>query len=206
MHAWLLLLLSGCALANTVPDGEKVLTLTYDEPSVDGKATMDVHVLLADQVIRYHMLEQGNLADVETFEDYETGFAASRVNDEENCFIRQLNSTIEEAVKKIEELSISGPQKPLGEEKVLAISAEDVEEWAGERILNFCGDFPIYKLVKPGDEMADDAIDTSVEVMEQENRVSVYFTKCFFFFFFFKCITVTITIPTGTTIFLFFFG
>jgi len=207
MQAWIVLTLAGCALANALSNGEKVLTITYDEPNLENGASMDIHINTQEETIRFHMLEQGNIADVETIEDYATGFAASRVDEEESCYIRKLIDTMEDAVKKVEELAASGPQKYQGSEDVLAIPAEDVEEWAGDRIMRFCGDFAIYKLVKTEEDIAAESKESDALALVQENeRVSVFFRRCFFFFFFFKCITTTITVPTGTTIVFFLFG
>ncbi|KAK7077286.1 hypothetical protein SK128_014224 [Halocaridina rubra] len=205
MQAWIVLSLVGCALANTLPT-EEVLTMTYNEPSLAVGATMDIHINTEEETIRFHMEEQGNLADVETIEDYRTGFAASKVADEETCYIRKLTKSLEESVAEAEKLSAAGPQEYLGHEDVLAIPAEDVNEWAGERIEKFCGEYAIYKLVKTEEDVqAENEESSALAKVDQSERVSIFFRKCFFFFFFFKCITTTITIPTGT-VFFFFFG
>jgi len=180
--------------------------MAYNEPTLDEPATMDVHINTEEQTIKFHMLEQGNLADVDTIEDYGTGFAASRVSDEEACYIRKLNITMDEAIRKAEELAASGLQEYQGSEEVLAIPAEDVDAWAGDRIVRFCGDFPIYKLVKTEEDVEVESRDINALAVPEERQVSVVFRKCFFFFFFFRCITTTITIPTGTTIIFFLFG
>ncbi|XP_027210259.2 uncharacterized protein [Penaeus vannamei] len=209
MQILMLFALAGAALANAI-NGEEVVTLTYSDALVDGGATMDVHINPVEETIRFHMEEQGNLGDVDTIEDYSVGFAASRVQEEEACFIRKLSGTLEEASAEAHRLASAGPQTNQGSEEVLAIPADDAEEWAGSRIIEHCGDFPIYKLVKTEEDVeAENALMASSSSSDnalETRQTSVSFRRCFFFFFIFKCITTTITVPTGTTIVFFFFG
>jgi len=162
---------------------------------------MAIHINKAEETIRFHMAEEGNMADVETLEDYEAGFAASRVKDEESCFIRQLHDTLDQASAKAHEVAAAKMNRRLEDVSAAAIPAENAIEWAGERLMDFCGNYEVYKLVKSNEEEDEDS---DLEMVGARQNVSVTFRRCWFFLFFFKCITTTVTVPTGTIFF--FFG
>ncbi|CAL4067773.1 unnamed protein product, partial [Meganyctiphanes norvegica] len=198
MKVVILLSLIGASLANTIKD-EVVQASYLDSLAKEGLVKMNIHLNRAEETIRFHMHEEGNMADVETLEDYESGFAASRVKDEESCFIRQLLDTFDQASAKAHEVSATSPQRKEGDVGVNAIPAENAIEWAGERLMDFCGDYEVYKLVQTEEEEDEE---TALET--KEARISVFFRRCWFFLFFFRCLTTTITVPTGTIFF--FFG
>jgi len=200
----ILLALVGASLASSINRSEdEVVEATYrDSLAEGGLVKMAIHLNQAEETIRFHMKPDGNMADVETLEDYESGFAASRVKDEESCYIRQLRDTFDEASAKAREVAATSPQTKEGDVDTNAIAAENAIEWAGERLMDFCGNYEVYKLVQTAEDGAEDE-ETDLE--KKEARMSVFFRRCWFFLFFFKCITTTITVPTGTTIF-FFFG
>ncbi|CAL4067772.1 unnamed protein product [Meganyctiphanes norvegica] len=199
MKVVILLSLIGASLANTIKD-EVVQASYLDSLAAEGLVKMNIHLNRAEETIRFHMHEEGNMADVETLEDYDSGFAASRVKDEESCFIRQLLDTYDQAHEKAHEVAATSPQRKEGDVDVKAIPAENAIEWAGERLMDFCGDYEVYKLV----QTAEDAEDEETGLEQKEARISVFFRRCWFFLFFFRCLTTTITVPTGTIFF--FFG
>jgi len=203
MKVVILLALLGASVAKTINRSEdEVVEATYEDSLAEGGLVkMAIHINRADETIRFHMPEDGNMADVETLEDYESGFAASRVKDEESCFIRQLLETFDQASAKAREVAATSPQEKEGDIDVNAIPAENAIEWAGERLMEFCGNYEVYKL---GQTEEDGAEDEEMDLEKKEARVSVVFRKCWFFIFFFKCVTTTITVPTGTIFF--FFG
>jgi|ERR1712142_585289 len=203
MKVIILLALAGASLASTINRNEdEVVEATYeDNLAADGLVKMAIHLNQAEETIRYHMSEDGNMADVETLEDYESGFAASRVKDEERCFIRQLLDTFDQGSAKAREVAATSPQKREGDVDTKAIPAENAIEWAGERLVDFCGDYETYKLVQTAEDGAEDE-ETDLE--QKEARVSVFFRRCWFFLFRYRCVTTTCTVPTGTIFF--FFG
>merc|ERR1712212_37374 len=68
-----------------------------------------------------------------------------------------------------------------------------VEE-IGYVLANFCGDLPVYKLVKEGESEGE-------EERELDRRqVSVNFTRCILLCFIPVCFTTTLTLATGSTI------
>jgi len=200
MKVLILLALVGASVASTIKD--EVLVATYEDALAEGgKVKMAIHINKAEETIRFHMAEEGNMADVETLEDYEAGFAASRVKDEESCFIRQLHDTLDQASAKAHEVAAAKMNRRLEDVSAAAIPAENAIEWAGERLVDFCGNYEVYKLVKSNEEEDEDS---DLEMVGARQNVSVTFRRCWFFLFFFKCITTTVTVPTGTIFF--FFG
>jgi len=201
MKVLILLALIGASVTSTIKD--EVLEATYEDALAEGgKVKMAIHINKAEETIRFHMAEEGNMADVETLEDYESGFAASRVKDEESCFIRVLQDTLDQASAKAHEVAAAHLNRRLEDVSAAAIPAENAIEWAGERLMDFCGNYEVYKLVQSTDEEEEDE-ESDLETMGARQSV-VTFRRCWFFLFFFKCITTTITVPTGTIFF--FFG
>merc|ERR1712168_906213 len=130
MKVIILLALFGASMANTLLRSEdEVVEATYEDSLAEGGLVrMAIHMNHADETIRFHMPEEGNMADVETLEDYESGFAASRVKDEESCFIRILPQTFDQASAKAREVAATSPNKKEGDVDVKAIPAENAIE------------------------------------------------------------------------------
>jgi len=206
MKVIILLALFGASAANTLlRTQDEVVEATYEDSlAEDGLVRMAIHMNHAEETIRFHMPEKGNMADVETLEDYESGFAASRVKDEESCFIRHLPDTFDQATEKAREVAATSPQKKEGDVDVAAIPAEDAIEWAGERLMDFCGNYEVYKLVQTVEDGEDDEELDLEKMKARQATQTVVFRRCWFFLFFFKCLTTTVTVPTGTIFF--FFG
>ncbi|XP_064088344.1 uncharacterized protein LOC135202813, partial [Macrobrachium nipponense] len=87
--------------------------------------------------------------DVSTVEDYDTGFAASRIEAQDGCFVRQVTNTLEE-----QEAFLAAHQntthdiQPATDVNVMAVPLEDPEGTIGETLVDFCGELPVYKMVK----------------------------------------------------------
>ncbi|XP_068246454.1 uncharacterized protein [Palaemon carinicauda] len=154
-------------------------------------ACMAINVDLESKLIYSHIKDDDDFEDVSTLEDYNTGFAASRVESQEGCFVRLLVTTIEAQVAFIRDHQETA--LPISDEdmNVLAVSLDNPEEEIGEELTNFCGDLPVYKLVK--------IEESKVEVSKRQ--VAVTFKKCVLLCALFPtCFTTTITVPTGSSI------
>ena len=159
-------------------------------------ACMDVSVDASAQLIGYHMAQAEDFEEVSMMEDYESGFAASLVPSQDACYVRMLVNTFGEQVAQIQSMASQG----MGEQSSSAVSAvplENAEEEVGSRIAAFCGDAPVYKLVK--------AEEPSQEVMGEEGalearQVSQTYRRCVILLLVWKCYTTTITLPTGSSI------
>jgi len=203
-------------LASPMDFSKEVFTTRYEGKSDEG-VPMDVEVDYRRKSITYHMQDQTELyADVETMEDYEAGYAVSKVAQQDSCFVRQLTMPMEESVRKLRTMSHQGVQQIMGELEVWGEPTEDLEKLAGERLAEFCGDWPAYKLVEPDDSIerhpvAQKSIQSMANVddsneVSDPNRLLLSFFRCFLFFFFPFCWTTNVTINTGTTFVFFLFG
>ncbi|KAK4297155.1 hypothetical protein Pmani_030403 [Petrolisthes manimaculis] len=213
MWAWIVFTLIGSTYASVVAE-EKVVTVLYNDPSVSDPVKLEVKVNERADTITYHMLPEGSMADVETFEDYTTGFAASRDTEEEGCFIRRLPRTLKEEVRGLEQATETGPQQYSGSLDLLALTlGEEEEVMVGERILDFCGDYQMYKLVAEDEndlETANGDNNNDKDTPAEELRFFFSFRRrCRLFSFFFSCYNFTCTSSTGQSLvfpFFWFFG
>ncbi|XP_066953223.1 uncharacterized protein [Macrobrachium rosenbergii] len=170
-------------------------TMCYDVHE-GPEACMSVNVDLESKLIHFHMDEHDDFEEVNTLEDYNAGFAASRVESQDGCFVRILVTSFEDQVAYIQSQQQTTVTVDPNDMNVLAVSLDNPLEEIGETLTNFCGDLPIYKLVK-GNE--DEQV--------SKRQVSITFRKCILFLFVAKCFTTTITVPTGLTItYFWFFG
>merc|ERR1712002_116274 len=209
--------------ADTSQDSE-VVTIEY-ERNDRSSVPMDIHVDRDASTVTYHMKDkEGFFADVDTFEDYETGYAASRVASQDACFLRQLTESLDMTLQRLHNFEAQGVQHILGNTDVWAEPLDDLEGVAGPRLASFCGDVPVYKLVRPDDSierkphhqkdaltesLADylkESSQKSLESRRNKRQTTVTFIKCFLFFFFPICWRTNITVNTGTTFTFFFFG
>jgi len=189
---------------------------TRYEGKEDGGVPMDVEVEHHRKLITYHMQDDSGLyADVETMEDYKHGYAISRVATQDSCFVRQLTMPMEESVNKLRTMSQQGIQQIMGEMEVWAEPLEDLETLAGERLAEFCGDWPAYKLVEPDDSIErqpvaqknmQSLVNMDPSAVSDPKRLILSFFLCFLFFFFPICWTTNVTVNTGTTYVFFLFG
>lgn len=82
-------------------------------------------------------------------------------------------------------------------QNVEAVPVDNPEEEVGQRLADFCGELPVYKMV------ASEEGETSVDA----RQVSVTYRRCIVFLFCVKCYTTTLTVPTGSNVvFVWFFG
>ncbi|CAL4156199.1 unnamed protein product [Meganyctiphanes norvegica] len=193
----------------------EIFTTRYEGKTDEG-VPMDVEVDHHQRLITYHMQDDTGLyADVETMEDYKTGFAISRVASRDSCFVRQLTMPMEESVNRLRTMSQQGVQQIMGEIEVWAEPFEDLEKLVGERLDEFCGDSPAYKLVEPDDSIerhpvAQKSMQSLANVDHKEvsdpKRLVISFFFCCLFFFFPICWTTNVTVNTGTTYIFFLFG
>ncbi|XP_042218139.1 uncharacterized protein LOC121863522 [Homarus americanus] len=199
MKAWILAALLGVSLASVLPP-MGVVRLQYSDPQTDDLIDLDVSINTVDDTVAFHMRGQYSMEDVDNLEDYRAGWGASKVLVDEACYLRKLNTSLNDTIGRLHELSSRGVQHMEGTLDISAIPAEDVEDWAGKRLRDFCGDYTMYQLVvSEGEETA------LAEEGTEERTFWLPFRRCYFFFFCFRCITITIIIPTGVTFF-FFFG
>ncbi|XP_068246451.1 uncharacterized protein [Palaemon carinicauda] len=171
-------------------------TMCY-EVKDSSNACMAIDVDLESKLIHFHMKDGNDFEDVSTLEDYNTGFGASRVESQEGCFVRLLVSSIEEQIAFIQDHQQDTLPLSADDVNVLAVSLDNPEEEIGEELTNFCGELPVYKLVKNEES----------EVEVSKRQVAVTFRKCVLFILMSKCFTTTLTVPTGSTItYFWFFG
>ncbi|KAK7086187.1 hypothetical protein SK128_000483 [Halocaridina rubra] len=164
------------------------------------ESCMSISVNSTSRTIYIHMGDHDDFEDVETLEDYSAGFAASRVESQEACYVRRLVTSLEQQVAYIQGHQ-QNAQTVDSDVRVMGVSLDDPEEEIGESLTHFCGDLPVYKLVK--DESDDDGVDGATD----KRSVSVSFRRCVLFCFIARCFTTTLTVPTGSSItFLWFFG
>ncbi|CAL4063783.1 unnamed protein product, partial [Meganyctiphanes norvegica] len=172
-----------------------------DYAGISGEVTpLLVHACTNNQTITYHMPASDTFEEVTTFEDYELGFGASRVTSQEACYVRLLTKTLDEQISFLDHHQ-NKPMTVEGDAQVEAIPVDDVYEELGSEIVNFCDDYPAYKLVTRQDAAEDEG--------ERERQVSVTFQRCVLLCFNkYVCYTTTLTVPTGSTITFvwFFFG
>ncbi|XP_068206613.1 uncharacterized protein [Palaemon carinicauda] len=210
-------LLHGCS-GDPVATKE-VVTLRY-ERSDNTSAPMDIQIDRASYTITYHMRDnQGFFGDVNTLEDYATGYALSRVASQESCFLRQLPETLDEAIQRIHGLDEDGVQHIITDLNVWAEPVSDLQGMAGSRIADFCGEqFSAYKLVKPDQQPVGNRLNsgmgsssnTLAEYLKetdprdvadnQDKRLFLLFYGLLLFNFLPITITTTITITTGFTL------
>ncbi|KAK3858954.1 hypothetical protein Pcinc_034890 [Petrolisthes cinctipes] len=205
MWAWIVFTLIGSTYASVVAD-EKVLTVLYNDPSASDPVKLEVKVNERADTITYHMLPEGNMADVETFEDYSTVRVLLL------CYV-MLPRTLKEEVRGLEQATETGPQEYSGSLDLLALTlGEEEEVMVGERIVDFCGDYQMYKLVA-GDE--NDNLETANTDNDEDTpaeELRFFFSRrrrCRLFSFFFSCYSFTCTTSTGQSLifpFFWFFG
>ncbi|KAK3873758.1 hypothetical protein Pcinc_021265 [Petrolisthes cinctipes] len=170
--------------------------MCYHVPDTE-PTCMKVQVDSVNQTIHYHMPGSDNFEEIDTLEDYDMGFAATRVEAQESCFLRALPMSFSQEVQYVEEhQNITSVVE--GNQDVNAVPVDNPETEVGKRLADFCGDLPVYKLVASEDD------DNSVE----SRQVSVTYRRCILFFLcWLRCYTTTLTIPTGSSItFFWFFG
>ncbi|XP_064088263.1 uncharacterized protein LOC135202719 [Macrobrachium nipponense] len=182
-------------------------TMCYDVHN-GTDACMSLHVDMESKLIYFHMNDHDDFEEVNTLEDYNTGFAASRVESQDGCFVRILVTSIEDQVAFIESQQQTTVPVDQGDMNVLAVSLDNPLEEIGETLTNFCGDLPVYKLVKNDGNVEKKEEEEEEEEEEVSKRqVSITFRKCILLLFVAKCFTTTITVPTGLTItYFWFFG
>lgn len=128
------------------------------------------------------------------------GVAASRVMAQEACYVRRLVKSLQEQADYIRQHQDTDMRLE-ADIKVTAVSLDDPEEEIGTELADFCGDLPVYKLVKE-----DEVVEQDQQV--EERQVSVTFIRCVLLCFIPVCFSTTLTLPTGATITFgwFFFG
>ncbi|KAK7068164.1 hypothetical protein SK128_019233 [Halocaridina rubra] len=190
----ILLCLLGISLAK-----KESFSLSYKAQEDGEISSMTAETNDEANTIYYSIAESADFEKVETLEDYTAGFAASRVESQEACYLRRLVRTFEEQVSYMNSQR-NNVMKTENDVKVMAIPLDNAEEEVGSTLANFCGDLPVYKLVKkPGQETED---------TEERRQISITFTRCVLLCFIPVCYTTTLTLPTGLTITFgwFFFG
>ncbi|XP_071519940.1 uncharacterized protein [Panulirus ornatus] len=181
--------LLGLALATT-----QEYEMCYVGRAANSTSCMTVEVDALAATIHYHMNETDEFEDVETLEDYNVGVAASRVTSQEACYVRRLVKSLEEQVDYIRQHQ-STDMRLEADIIVSSVSLDDPEEEIGSELATFCGDLPVYELVR-GYEQEEEEEESGVE----ERQVSVTFTRCVLLCFIAKCFSTTLTVPTGATI------
>ncbi|KAG7171067.1 putative BRICHOS domain-containing protein 2, partial [Homarus americanus] len=146
MKAWILAALLGVSLASVLPP-MGVVRLQYSDPQTDDLIDLDVSINTVDDTVAFHMRGQYSMEDVDNLEDYRAGWGASKVLVDEACYLRKLNTSLNDTIGRLHELSSRGVQHMEGTLDISAIPAEDVEDWAGKRLRDFCGDYTMYQLV-----------------------------------------------------------
>ncbi|KAK7073595.1 hypothetical protein SK128_020155 [Halocaridina rubra] len=211
------------AMGNPAISSETV-TLAYERGD-HSSAPMDIKVDKEAKTITYHMQDpEGFYADVNTLEDYESGYAVSRVASQDSCFVRQLTEDIDASDNRLHEMRDKGLQRILGRVDVWAEPIDDVQALVGSRLAAFCGESAAYKLVRPDNSLKrspmiekDSSSDSLAQYLKNESpdalaqprskrQTNVTFFRCFLFFFFPLCFSTTVTINTGTTFIFFLFG
>merc|ERR1719348_1340528 len=134
------------------------------------------------------MSESGDFMDVETLEDYNEGLAASRVESQEACYVRRLVKSFDDQVAYISSHNDDG-MRVEEELKVSAVSLDNPEEEIGSALANFCGDLPVYKLVKKVE--SEDGEERELD----RRQVSVTFRRCVMLCYRPRCWITTVTLP-----------
>merc|ERR1712142_296751 len=197
MLSWLMTsCLLGFALANT-----QEYQLCYQGTNGGDSSCMKVELNKTFQMVHYHMPESGDFMDVETLEDYNEGLAASRVESQEACYVRRLVKSFDDQVTFIASHNDDG-MRVKDQVQVSAVSLDNPVEEIGSVLTDFCGDLPVYKLVK--EEESEEGEERDLD----RRQVNVTFTKCLLLFFIPVCASTTLTLATGSTITFgwFFFG
>merc|ERR1712168_978656 len=152
---------------------------------------MDVSVDAAEKVIGYHMKPSDSFEEVHIMEDFDAGFGASRVDSQDGCYVRMLVNSFADQVKQIHYYAESGMDDE-SSSAVTAVPLENPEEEIGARLTEFCGETPVYKLVKAEEE--------EVKEQLQSRQVNYVYRRCVLFCLTYRCYTTTITLPTGSTV------
>ena len=161
-----------------------------------GAACMDVVANASEQLIGYHMAQGNDFEEVSLLEDYETGFAASLVPSQDACYVRMLVNSFSEQLHQIETYASKGMGDQSSGGSVTAVPLENAEEEIGSRLASFCGDTPVYKLVKA--ESSEDLLEEDAAL--ETRQVSQTYRRCVVLLLVWKCYTTTITLPTGSSI------
>ncbi|XP_018007120.1 uncharacterized protein LOC108664932 [Hyalella azteca] len=181
----------------------KDLKVTLGLPGSDANTTINYSVCPEANVITSQVVGNEYFQGATSYEDYDTGYGATRDAEKEECLVQKL--TVSSLKEQAAELAKQSKQnvKTTGNVSLIKVPEDEPESEFGKRIANFCGNYPVYKVGTDNEE-------TRVAPFEQENRQVTYtFTKCFILrcFFYYTCYTTTLTIPTGTTVtFFWFFG
>ncbi|KAF2365936.1 BRICHOS domain [Trinorchestia longiramus] len=169
-------------------------TVSYDRDEL----TIRTYTPAGDHFVQVDSLEDYNVEDYNMvrLEDHNVGFSATRMDADEVCYIAKLSTTF----KKQLALYRSHKDDPIvitQSEELKAIPAEDTEEY-GDRLNEFCGDYPVYKL---------GTYDNGLEAGAIARQVSYTFYNCYVIRCAYTCYYTTVTVPTGTNImFVWFFG
>merc|ERR1711915_6831 len=179
-------LLISCLVASALAAARPEYSVCYK----DGDC-MDVRTNASEKVIEYHMKPSDSFEEVYIMEDFDAGFAASRVDSQDGCYVRMLVNSFADQVKQIQQYAESG----MGDESSSAVTAvplENPEEEIGSRLAEFCGETPVYKLVKAEEE--------EVKEQLQNRQVNYVYRRCVVLCLVYRCYTTTITLPTGSTV------
>merc|ERR1711915_562056 len=187
IRTFLLSCFLGLALAET-----QDYSLCYRGNNNVAATCMDVETDDVANTIHYMINETNDFEQVETLEDYNVGLAASRMVSQEACYVRRLVKSFASQAKYLKNHDKQSQATSEEPTKVTAILLENPEEEIGEDLTNFCGDLPVYKLVKKQEVEESDE--------DRRRQISVTFTRCVLLCYRPTCFYTTLTLPTGTTI------
>ncbi|XP_050699385.1 serine-aspartate repeat-containing protein C-like [Eriocheir sinensis] len=113
---------------------------------------MSVVVDRDNNAIFYHVDETEYFEAVQLLQDYDTGYAATKVESEDACFVKELDKTLEE---QVDELVNKGNYTITESVNTTAIPLDDDEQSdVGDRVLAFCDGLPVYQLIFDDDASA----------------------------------------------------
>lgn len=168
---------------------------------------MDVSICPDENIITSTIPDSDDFEGIESLEDFSVGFGASRVAAQESCFIRKLEVTsLEEQANQLRNQE-SAPVSVDQAMELISIPAENVEDF-GDRIAEFCGDLPAYKLGVSEDQNDEGSRGLKPMTDASGRIILLKFLKCTILFLIPCCTTTTLTFPTGIsfTFSWFFFG
>ncbi|KAK7068162.1 hypothetical protein SK128_023212 [Halocaridina rubra] len=138
-----------CVRESLAVTEEQEYKVCFKGPQKDGNLCMIAEVLVDTFTIYYRMDELSKqLVDMETLEDYNTGYGASRVASQEACLIRQLEKTFEARLSYLKSHDQTTLVEPEMDYEMKAVPVENPKEEIGDYLTAFCGELPMFKMIK----------------------------------------------------------
>ncbi|KAF2365934.1 BRICHOS domain [Trinorchestia longiramus] len=140
-----------------------------------------------DRTIETYTPAGEHFVEVESIEDFDVGFSATRLPSEEVCYIAKLEKTFPQQLAYYRSHEDT-PITITASKQLSAIPVIDDEEF-GDRLNDFCSDYPMYKLGFNGDEDSEEG--------PSARRVFVKFYYCYPTGCRPYCYQTVVAVPTG---------